>query len=162
MAVKDQRFERQNNNEFQVIEGKNIRNNTILPQHLIESWPVFSGSFNAVTNSSSNYNPVLVSTTSNGFTVNLSSSRLTIQYEGYYHIHIQQLVSTVGSNVYLIIRKNGTNIAYAYSNNDETYDLVVAALIKCSVGDYIDFYYSGITTYTWPSPHSSVSCFLVR
>lgn len=169
MAIKDPRFDlkkvederKANPLPNYSITTQSIANNSITPDKLIDSWPVFKGDFAGITTNTSNYNPFLNSSINIGFTLTASSSRLTIQTSGFYHIHAQQLVSTSGG-AYLHIRKNGTTVAYAYSDNDTTYDLVVSTVIQCGTGEYIDFYYQNTITYSWPTPHSSVTCFLIR
>lgn len=153
------------------IQGKEIGNNTILSEHLANGavtpgkistdWPVFAGTF-ASYGVNTNYFPALVSTVNVGFTVDAGASSLTIQQAGYYYVHAQQLVNTGGTVVYFNIRKDNNTIVHAYSNNDDTYDLVANAIIQCSVGSVISFYYSGTTTYSWGGAHSSVSCHFIR
>lgn len=103
--------------------------------------------------------PVLSGTTRNA-TLTGASGRITVPVAGYYHVYAQQLVNTSGG-AYLHIRKNGVTVAYAYSNDDTTYDLVVAANISLAANEYIDFYYQGVLTESWTTPHSSVALFLI-
>lgn len=90
----------------------------------------------------------------NNVTVNSTPGRLTVNTAGIYIVHVQLLVSTAGYSCYLLIRKNGVNIAHAYSNDDTTYDLVNTVVISLQANDYIDFYFNGSTTYAWGSQHS--------
>lgn len=138
-------------------------NFTILENGVLQKpqTPMFSGYFTSY-GSSFDYNPFLNTWFNSAFTVNAGASRLTVQYAGKYYVYCQQLVNTTGTTAYLMIRKNAiTTIAYAYSNNDDTYDMNVGAFIDCAANDYIDFFYLGRTTYSWSQPHSSVVCFLV-
>lgn len=161
--AKDPRFDRTSDQLKNHITGNDIAYNTITTDNILWDWPVFAGSLANYTSNKTNYIPYLNSTFNIGFNLqqNSNNSRLIVQKAGYYYVHVQQLVNTTGG-VYLHIRKDGNTIVYAYSDNDSTYDLVANALIQCSVGTIIDFYYSGTTTYSWPAPHSSVSCHFVR
>lgn len=143
------------------ILSNHLTNGSITPEKLSSNWPVFAGSFAAYPYIIPDYSPYLNSNFNIGFTLNQTASSLTITQAGYYYIYAHQLVSTTGG-VYLRIRKNGNTIVHAYSDSDTTYDLIASALIQCSVGTIIDFSYSGITTYSWTAPHSSVSCYFVR
>lgn len=117
--------------------------------------PAASGNLSAYTTNTSDYNPSIFNLWLNRqCTVNTSLSRITAWSSGYYIVHAQQLVSTVAQTCYFCIRKNGTVIAYAYSNADNTYDLNCTVLVDLINGDYIDFYYGGTTTETWGGPHS--------
>lgn len=139
-------------------------NFTILENGVLQKpqTPTFSGHFSTYTYTASNYNPYLNTTFNVGFATNASASRLTVPVTGKYYVYCQQLVNTIGTTVYLYILKNGTIAGrYAYSNNDETYDMNVGTILDLAVNDYIDFYYAGTTTYSWGQPHTSVVCFLV-
>jgi len=134
----------------------NVSGNVFTPNR-----PMFSGSFSPYTSNTSNYNPNLVTSFNVGFAVNAGQSRITVPVAGKYFIQAQQLVNTVGTAVYLHIRKNSNTVRYAYSNNDDTYDMNVSAMVDCAANDYIDFYYSGTTTYSWAEPHTGVICYLI-
>lgn len=117
--------------------------------------PYVAGQFTDRTTVTSNYYPTLTNIYfNNNITVNTNLARLTVSTAGIYMVHYQQLVSTVGYICYFYIRKNGTVIAQAYSNGDDTYDIVSTTLVSLQAGDYIDFYYSGTTSYAWGGPHS--------
>lgn len=120
--------------------------------------PVYAGSLNGVS-STSNFYPVA----SDNFVVGFSRSgnnRLTAQVAGKYYVYAQQLVNTSGG-VYFNIFKNGGAVVYAYSNNDDTYDVISGALVSLAVNDYIEIYYTNTVAYSWPSPHSSYLIFKV-
>jgi hypothetical protein len=138
-------------------------NFTILENGILQKpqTPSFSGSFSTYTSNTSNYNPNLATSFNVGFAVNAGQSRITVPVAGKYFVQAQQLVNTVGTSVYLHIRKNSNTVRYAYSNNDDTYDMNVSAMVDCAANDYIDFYYSGTTTYSWADPHSGVICYLI-
>lgn len=125
--------------------------------------PVFQGWFTGLSVSTSNYNPNLNTTFNRGFTITAASSRITVPITGVYYFYCQQLVSTAAVTAYLTIRPNGgaTNSVYAYSDGDNTYDLVVASVFELTAGQYVDFFYSGTTTFSWGTPHSSVIAYLV-
>lgn len=123
--------------------------------------PVFQGYFTGIAANASNYNPALNTTYNRGFTINSALSRITVPISGLYYFYAQQLVNTAATTVYFSIRPNGSTLCYAYSDGDNTYDLVVAASVELTAGQYVDFYYSGTTTYSWGSPHSSVTAFLL-
>ena len=117
--------------------------------------PAASGNFSSYTTNTSNYSPSIFNLWLNRqCTVNTSLSRITAWSTGYYIVHAQQLVSTVGQVCYFQIRKNGAVIAHAYSNADDTYDLNCTVLVDLYSGDYIDFYYQGTTSYSWGDVHS--------
>lgn len=125
--------------------------------------PIFQGSFSSYTSNTSNYNPNLNTTFNRGFTITAASSRITVPISGVYYFYCQQLIRTAGTSVYLNIRPNGiSNEAYAYNEGGTTpTDVIVAASINLTAGQYVDFYYAGTTTYSWSGGHSSVTAFLI-
>lgn len=118
--------------------------------------PVFQGWFSDYTVTTSNYSPILVTNHSTNVIVNSSASSITVPISGKYLIHAQQLVSTIGNNVYLMVRKNGVSNYHAYSDNDNTFDIQISCIFDLSANDVVSFYYNGTTTYTWGGNHSSV------
>ena len=123
--------------------------------------PVYAGTLNAYqAGSTSNYFPVTTNIFINGFTKS-GNNRLTAQVAGKYYVAAQQLINTSGTATYFNINKNGTTVAYAYSNADDTYDVIVSTLVDLQVNDYIEIYYAGTTSYTWGTPHSYLSVFKV-
>ena len=120
--------------------------------------PVYYGNFNAVTGT--NYFPTVTDVFNVGFTRS-GNNRLTVPTSGKYYVAAQQLVNTAGTAIYFAIQKNGATVAYAYSAGDDTYDVVVSALLNLSANDYIDLNIGGTTTHTWGGPHSSYSVFKV-
>jgi hypothetical protein len=119
--------------------------------------PVYGGSITGV--ASSNFYP----TTVDNFVVGFSKSgnnRLTAQVAGKYYVYAQQLINT-SSSLYFHILKNGISVAYAYANADDTYDVIVGALVSLAVNDYIELYYGTNVSYAWPAPHSSYAVFKV-
>jgi hypothetical protein len=124
------------------------------------SQPVYAGSFANYVSTTSNYFPATTDIFRIGFSKS-GNNRLTAQVAGKYYVSAQQLVNTVGTSTYFQIMKNGTVISYAYSNADDTYDVITSSLIELQVNDYIEIFYAGTTTYSWPIPHSYYSVFKV-
>lgn len=107
------------------------------------------------TTSTSNYYPTFNNIwVNNNVTIDVPTARITVSRAGVYLVHIQQLVSTGGTAAYLYTRKNGVTMAQAYSDGDNSYDLVSSISIYLAANDYIDFFYSGTTTYAWGNAHS--------
>ena len=114
-----------------------------------------AGTFTSKATSTSNYYPTFNNIwLNNNVTLDSATARITVSKAGVYLVHVQQLVSTSGTTVYLYTRKNGVTMAQSYSNNDDTYDLVSSISIYLAANDYIDFFYSGTTTYAWGDAHS--------
>ena len=124
----------------------------------VSQQPTYAGSLNGVS-STSNFFPVATDNFNVGFSKS-NNNRLTAQVAGKYYVYAQQLVNTSGGT-YFHILKNGNSVAYAYSNNDDTYDVVVGALVSLAVNDYIEIYYGNTVSYSWPAPHSSYLVFKV-
>ena len=144
--------------EWQDSSGAVIGNIDSSGRLTLSNQPVYAGSLNGVS-STSNYYPV----STDNFVVGFSKSgnnRLTAQVAGKYYVYAQQLVNTSGG-VYFNIFKNGGAVVYAYSNNDDTYDVVSGALVSLAVNDYIEIYYTNTVAYSWPAPHSSYAIFKV-
>lgn len=118
--------------------------------------PTFIGHFNAVSTSASNYNPYLNTTLSRNVVVDATASSITVPSDGFYHIYCHQLVASSGG-VYLLIKKNGTGIYHAYSDNDPSYDMNISCVAYLAANDVISFSITGTTTTTWGIPHSSVT-----
>lgn len=138
--------------------GNSSYNTNIYGKVTMPQQPVYAGSLNG-TGSVSNYYPVA----SDNFVVGFSRSgnnRLTAQVAGKYYVYAQQLVNTSGG-VYFHIFKNGSSVVYAYSNSDDTYDVVAGALVDLQVNDYVELYYGNNVSYSWPAPHSSYTVFKV-
>ena len=119
--------------------------------------PVYGGSLTGV--ASSNFYPTAVDNFVVGFSRS-GNNRLTAQVAGKYYVYAQQLVNT-SSSIYFHIFKNGSTVAYAYANADDTYDMVVGALVSLAVNDYIELYHGNTVSYSWPAPHSSYAVFKV-
>lgn len=133
---------------------------TITGPATILNQPAYAGTFLNYTSSTSNYYPATTNIFINGFTKS-GNNRLTAQVAGRYFVSAQQLINTTGTGCYFHIFKNGSTVAYAYSNGDDTYDVVNSVLVDLQVNDYLEVYYGGTTTYSWPSPHSYYSVFKV-
>lgn len=118
--------------------------------------PVFQGSFGSYTASTSNYTPQLLTDFSTNVVVNSANSSITVPITGKYLVQAHQLVNTTSTTVYLTVRQNGSQFKYAYSNNDDTYDLQINCIMNLSANDIVSFYYQGTTTYSWSGSHSSV------
>lgn len=130
----------------------NINGYVTMPQQ-----PVYGGSLTGV--ASSNFYPTAVDNFVVGFSRS-GNNRLTAQVAGKYYVYAQQLVNT-SSSIYFHIFKNGSTVAYAYANADDTYDMVVGALVDLAVNDYIELYHGNTVSYSWPAPHSSYAVFKV-
>lgn len=130
----------------------NINGVVTMPQQ-----PVYGGSLTGV--ASSNFYPTAVDNFVVGFSRS-GNNRLTAQVAGKYYVYAQQLVNTT-SSIYFHILKNGSTVAYAYANADDTYDMVVGALVSLAVNDYIELYHGNTVSYSWPAPHSSYAMFKV-
>ena len=105
--------------------------------------------------STTNYYPTFNNIwVNNNVTIDIPTARITVSRAGVYLVHIQQLVSTASTSVYLYTRKNGVTMAQAYSDGDNSYDLVSSISVYLAANDYIDFFYSGTTTYAWGNTHS--------
>lgn len=133
----------------------NIYGKVTMPQQ-----PAYYGSINGYTSTTSNFFPVTSDTFNVGFSKS-GNNRLTAQVAGKYYVAAQQLINNTGNVLYLNIMKNGTTIAHAYANGDDTYDMNVSALVSLAVNDYIEIYYSYTLTYAWGGGHSSYSVFKV-
>ena len=123
----------------------------------IPQQPVYSGTLQYV-GSGTNFYPVTYDTFITGFSKS-GNNRLTAQTAGKYYVAVQQLIN---GGAYLCIFKNGSEIAHAYSNADDTYDMNVSALIDLQVNDYVEIYYhGGNLTYAWGDAHSRYTVFKV-
>lgn len=118
------------------------------------SQPVAYGRITTRTSSSSNYVATLLNLASRGG-MSASSDRITVPVARFYLVSFNQLVNTAGITAYYEIRRNGATFCHAYSNGDDTYDVTQTAIIQMSANDYIDFYVTGTTTYTWGEAHSN-------
>lgn len=130
----------------------NINGTVTMPQQ-----PVYGGSLTGV--ASSNFYPTAVDNFVVGFSRS-GNNRLTAQVAGKYYVYAQQLINT-SSSLYFHIFKNGSSVAYAYANADDTYDVIVGALVSLAVNDYIELYHGNTVSYSWPAPHSSYAVFKV-
>jgi hypothetical protein len=118
--------------------------------------PVFQGYFGSYTGNATNYSPQLLTDFATNVIVNSTNSSITVPITGKYLVQAHQLVNTTSTQSYLSIRQNGGTFKYAYSNNDDSYDLQINCIINLSANDVVSFYYQGTTTYSWTGPHSSV------
>ena len=130
----------------------NINGVVTMPQQ-----PVYGGSLNGT--AGSNFYPTAVDNFVVGFSRS-GNNRLTAQVAGKYYVYAQQLINT-SSSLYFHIFKNGSSVAYAYANADDTYDVIVGALVNLAVNDYIELYHGNTVSYAWPAPHSSYAAFKV-
>lgn len=118
--------------------------------------PVYSGTIQYTP--AVNAYPVTYDTFITGFSKS-GNNRLTTQVAGKYYVAAQQLIN---GGSYLCIYKNGSEVAHAYSNADDTYDMNVSALIDLQVNDYVELYYhGGSLSYAWGDAHSRYSVFKV-
>lgn len=133
--------------------GSSSYNTTISGKVTMPQQPVYSGSLQYVSNSA-NFYPVTYDTFIIGFSKS-GNNRLTAQVAGKYLVNAQQLVN---GGTYFCIHKNGSEVAHAYANADDTYDVVVSALIDLQVNDYVELYHHGGTiSYAWGDAHSRYS-----
>jgi hypothetical protein len=140
--------------------GTSSQNTNINGFVTMPNQPVYGGSFIQYTATTSNYFPATTDIFRVGFSKS-NNNRLTAQVAGKYYVSAQQLINTSGTSVYFQILKNGSIVSYAYSNTDDTYDVITSSLIDLQVNDYIEIFYAGTTTYSWPLPHSYYSVFKV-
>ena len=124
--------------------------------------PRFWGILNGFAYARANYVATITETTSessNGFIID--NNRIYPQTAGTYYFQAGQLIKTSGVTAYMYLRKNGTSLVWGYSNSDDNFDIKCNAIIEMEVGDYLDIYYSGTTSYSWGAPHSNIECFLI-
>lgn len=96
-------------------------------------------------------------------TVQASPGRITVPAAGKYFVAARQLLTITGS-MYMYIQKNGSLIAYAYGNDDITYDMWISSLVDMAANDYIDIVYDvyGSTNpTTWTDGHSFLTVYKV-
>lgn len=137
--------------------GNSSYNTTISGKVIMPQQPAYSGSIQYASNSA-NFYPITYDTFNIGFSKS-GNNRLTATVAGKYYVAAQQLIN---GGTYFCIFKNGSEIAHAYANADDTYDVVVSALIDLQVNDYIELYHHGGTiTYAWGDAHSRYSVFKV-
>lgn len=124
--------------------------------------PTFWGSLDTKTSGGTDYNPVLTTVSNVGFTVTGSTCRLTITKAGKYYARAQQLISTTGG-IYFRLRKNGVTTAHGYANNNTLFNVQAACIFDCAIGDYIEVFVGGTTSYAWGGTgHSTFHCFLIN
>lgn len=129
---------------------------------LTSNSPSFTGEFATYTVATSNYFPTLSAYTAVNLTVDAAASKITVPLTGWYYIYCQQLITvSTGNAVYLSIFKNGVEQKCAYNSGRTTYDMNVGCILSLNANDYITFYYTGTTAYTWTGGHSSVLMYLL-
>lgn len=121
--------------------------------------PIFNGQLGGYAYARANYVASLSTHSNTGFII--ENDRIYPQHQGTYYFQAGQLIRTTSVTAYMYLRKNGTNIVWGYSNSDSNYDIKCNAIIEMEVGDYLDIYYSGTTSYSWSGEHSNVECFLI-
>lgn len=122
--------------------------------------PAWSGTLAYTTTATSNFYVGMNASFNIGLT-QTNSTTLTVITAGKYLVYAQQLVNTTGG-VYFHITQNGGTVNYAYSNADDTYDVVVGALLDCAAGATIRMYYSGgSVAYAWGDAHSRLTVYKV-
>lgn len=149
-----------NSTEYATISASPTSVVTITGRVTMPQQPAYSGSLQFITSTTSNFYPTSTDIFNVGFSKS-NNNRLTVPAAGKYYVAAQQLVNTTGTGCYFQIQKNGTTVNYAYSNSDDTYDVVVSAVIDCAANDYIEIYYSGSITYGWSDAHSRYNVFKV-
>lgn len=92
--------------------------------------------------------------------ITVSGSTATIEVEGLYMVHAQQLINCSGAVNYEI-RKNNATVAKGWVNNLQT-DALASCITYCEVGDTIRVFHDTALSNAWQSLHSSFYIYLLK
>lgn len=106
----------------------------------------------------------LTLTTTTGLSMQDTNTTVRADVAGTYFVDARQLIQNGGNALYWSIRKNGSDVSYAYMNATAFYDAQTSWMGPLAVGDKISINYSTAVTNSWGGgggAHSIFSMFRV-